>query len=144
MPARGWRRSRATCRKPTLPGAGPSPTLALPTSACKVQRSLSSTRHRAASTISTRSTVTRPTITERSLRAADATTIVVLGTLLAAIADVSAHRRDEYLQAARLAIEPTGIRLELSLTPGIAVADAVLRDIDVDGDHALSAAEQRT
>jgi hypothetical protein len=35
----------------------------------------------------------------------------------------SAHRRDEYLQAARLAIDPDRVELELDLTPGIAVAD---------------------
>jgi hypothetical protein len=56
---------------------------------------------------------------------------------------VSAHRQDEYLHAARIAIEPAGVRVELSLTPGIAVADAVIRDIDVDGNAALSPAEQR-
>ena len=40
-------------------------------------------------------------------------------------------------------IQPAS-RLELSLTPGIAVADAVIRDIDVNGDAVLSPAEQRT
>ena len=38
----------------------------------------------------------------------------------------SAHRRDEYLQAARLAIDPDRVELALDLTPGIAVADVVL------------------
>ena len=58
--------------------------------------------------------------------------------------EVSAHRLDEYLHAARLAIDSTGVRLELSLTPGIAVADAVIRDIDADRDAVLSPAERRT
>ena len=70
---------------------------------------------------------------------------VALVAALAVIAGatVSAHRQDEYLHAARIAIEPSGVRVELSLTPGIAVSDAVIRDIDVDGDARLSSAEQR-
>jgi hypothetical protein len=58
--------------------------------------------------------------------------------------EVSAHRLDEYLQAARLAIDSAGVRLELSLTPGIAVADALVREIDTDGDAVLSQTERRT
>lgn len=57
--------------------------------------------------------------------------------------DVSAHRRDEYLQAARLAVEPDRVELELDLTPGIAVADDVIAEIDLDGDHSLSLQEQQ-
>jgi hypothetical protein len=58
--------------------------------------------------------------------------------------EVSAHRLDEYLHAARLAIDSAGVRLDLRLTPGIAVADAVIRDIDADRDTVLSPAERRT
>ena len=72
----------------------------------------------------------------------------LLGLLAASLpasgTDVSAHRLDEYLHAARLAIDSAGVRLELSLTPGIAVADAVIRDIDADRDAVLSPAERRT
>ena len=68
---------------------------------------------------------------------------LVVALAVTASTTVSAHRQDEYLQAARIAIEPSGVRVELSLTPGIAVADAVIRDIDADGDSALSPAEQR-
>ena len=60
----------------------------------------------------------------------------------AAGAGVSAHRYDEYLHASRIAIGPASVRLEVSLTPGIAVADAVIRDIDTDRDAVLSAAER--
>ena len=71
----------------------------------------------------------------------------LLGILVALLptsgTEVSAHRLDEYLHAARLAIDPAGVRLELSLTPGIAVADAVIRDIDTDRDAVLSQAERR-
>jgi hypothetical protein len=55
----------------------------------------------------------------------------------------SAHRRDECLQAARLGVEPGRLELELDLTPGIAVADAAIADIDRDRDGVLSAVEQR-
>jgi hypothetical protein len=54
----------------------------------------------------------------------------------------SAHRRDEYLQAARLAVEPGRVDLELDLTPGIAVADATIAEIDRDRDQVLSPEER--
>jgi hypothetical protein len=57
---------------------------------------------------------------------------------------MSAHRTDEYLQAARLDIQPTHTRIELDLTPGIAVADAVLAEIDTDRNGSISQAEART
>jgi len=59
------------------------------------------------------------------------------------VARVSAHRRDEYLQAARLAIDPDRVQLELDLTPGIAVAEVVLSEIDSDASRSISAAETR-
>jgi hypothetical protein len=58
-------------------------------------------------------------------------------------AEVSAHRRDEYLQAARLAIDPGRVQIELDLTPGIASAEAILADIDRNRNGSLSAEEQR-
>jgi hypothetical protein len=57
---------------------------------------------------------------------------------------LSAHRRDEYLQAARLAIDPDRVQIALDLTPGIAVAEAVLTAIDRDANMSISAAEART
>lgn len=56
---------------------------------------------------------------------------------------LSAHRLDEVLQAARIAIAPDRASLELDMTPGIAVADGVIADIDRDRDGALSADEKR-
>jgi hypothetical protein len=64
-------------------------------------------------------------------------------TVVSAGAGLSAHRRDQYLQAARLAIDPGVVQIELDLTPGIEVADAVLADIDRDADRTISAAEAR-
>jgi hypothetical protein len=58
-------------------------------------------------------------------------------------AEVSAHRRDEYLQAVRIAIDPGAVHFELDLTPGIELAEAILADIDRNGDGALSQEEQR-
>ena len=53
----------------------------------------------------------------------------------------SAHRRDEYLQAARVAISPDRVEIELDLTPGIAVAERVLAGIDLDGNRSISDSE---
>jgi hypothetical protein len=66
--------------------------------------------------------------------------LALVATLAAGTA-TSAHRRDEYLQAARLAIDPGRVRIELDLTPGISIADAVLKDVDGDRDGSISAAE---
>ena len=57
---------------------------------------------------------------------------------------LSAHRLDEYLQAARLAIDPDRVRVELDLTPGVALAEALLSDIDRNRDGAVSGDERQT
>ena len=69
--------------------------------------------------------------------------MLALTTAIVAVAEVSAHRRDEYLQAARLAIDPGAVELELDLTPGIALAEAIIADIDRNRDLSLSEDEQR-
>lgn len=53
----------------------------------------------------------------------------------------SAHRLDEYLQAARVTIHPTRVVIDLDLTPGIAVAGVVLPDIDRNRDGSISSGE---
>jgi hypothetical protein len=63
--------------------------------------------------------------------------------VLLAGAPASAHRLDEYLQAARIAIEPAAVRVELDLTPGVAVANSVLAELDRDRDGAVSSAEAK-
>jgi hypothetical protein len=67
----------------------------------------------------------------------------VLALALAAIASaaLSAHRLDEYLQAARIGIDPDRVRIELDLTPGIAVADRVMSVIDRDRSGTISVDE---
>jgi hypothetical protein len=52
-----------------------------------------------------------------------------------------AHRLDEYLQATLVTIEPSEIRLQINLTPGVAVAERVLALIDRDRDGMISTNE---
>ncbi len=66
-----------------------------------------------------------------------------LAAMLVATATVSAHRRDEYLQAARIAVQPGSFEIELDLTPGIDVAEAAIATIDRNGDGSFSRDEQR-
>jgi hypothetical protein len=78
------------------------------------------------------------------LRASKRVALSVIAALaLVCSARVSAHRLDEYLQAARIGVGANGVHLEMSLTPGVAVADRVIREIDRDGDGVMSEAEQR-
>ena len=65
--------------------------------------------------------------------------VLGLALVLAGGVALSAHRTDEYLQAARLAIDPARVQIELDLTPGIAMAETILADIDRDRDGSLSA-----
>ena len=58
--------------------------------------------------------------------------------LLAFPSDVFAHRDDQYLQATLVAIEPSGVRLQINLTPGVAVAEQVIAQIDRDRNGAIS------
>jgi hypothetical protein len=62
---------------------------------------------------------------------------------IAASTDLSAHRKDEFLQAARLAVAPGRIELQLDLTPGIAIADDIIADIDDNRDGKLSVNERQ-
>jgi hypothetical protein len=77
---------------------------------------------------------------------ASSTGVLAIGAAIsiALSAGVSAHRLDEYLQTARIAIQPDRVHVELDLTPGVAVADRVVQHIDTDGDGALSDQEQQT
>ena len=64
----------------------------------------------------------------------------VLG-LLAVPSAAFAHQLDEYLQATLVSIEPGSVRLQINLTPGVAIAEQVLAVIDRDRDGAISANE---
>jgi hypothetical protein len=63
--------------------------------------------------------------------------------LLLLPAVVSAHREDEYLQAILVMIEPHAVRLQVNLTPGIAVAERVIKLIDQNGDDEIFPGEAR-
>lgn len=68
------------------------------------------------------------------------------GTLLAAVLlglaiPAQAHRLDEYLQAATIAVAADRVEVQLRLTPGADIADTVITGIDRDGDGAVSEAE---
>jgi hypothetical protein len=54
---------------------------------------------------------------------------------------VLAHQLDEYLQATLVGIEPGAIRLQINLTPGVAVAERVLGLIDQNHDGVISTSE---
>jgi hypothetical protein len=60
------------------------------------------------------------------------------GVLLVLSATASAHRLDEYLQAARVSLTHTRVDLEIDLTPGASVADGIIAMIDRDGDKRIS------
>jgi hypothetical protein len=61
--------------------------------------------------------------------------------LLALPAPAPAHQLDEYLQATLVTIGPKEIRLQINLTPGVAVAAQVLGLIDRNRDGAISTNE---
>jgi hypothetical protein len=77
------------------------------------------------------------------LRSRSAAAILVAAFVLAATGAVSAHRLNEFLQAARIGVEADRIEIDLALTPGEAVATSIAGEIDRDRDGALSDDEQR-
>jgi hypothetical protein len=54
---------------------------------------------------------------------------------------VFGHRLDEYLQATIVTIEPDRVRLQINLTPGVAVSEQVLGMIDRNHDGVISTNE---
>ena len=61
-------------------------------------------------------------------------TALLIGLLLGASASIHAHRLDEYLQAAQVAVSTDRIAITLNLTPGVAIADDIVPRLDQDGD----------
>jgi hypothetical protein len=62
---------------------------------------------------------------------------------LAASFPAGAHTLDQYLQVARISVEPDGVRVELRLTPGAQVADRIFAAADIDGDGEISFPEEQ-
>jgi hypothetical protein len=69
--------------------------------------------------------------------------IVGVAMLLSLPAAASAHRLDEYLEAAILSVESGRVDGSMRLVPGVAVAPAVTSSIDANHDGLLSDAEQQ-
>jgi hypothetical protein len=67
--------------------------------------------------------------------------VAIAGFVVVLSASPSAHRLDEYLQAARISLAPTRVELEIDLTPGASVADGIISLIDRDGDKRISPEE---
>ncbi len=61
--------------------------------------------------------------------------------LLASASTLFAHQLDQYLQATLVVIEPDRVRLQINLTPGVAVAEKVLALVDRDRDGVISTNE---
>ena len=80
-------------------------------------------------------------------RAVDRSAACAAGAVLVASAVAAApayaHRLDEYLQAATIAVSRDRAVVQLRLTPGVAVFPRVFAAIDADGDGVASPAEQR-
>ena len=71
------------------------------------------------------------------------TRIAVVAMLLAIATPAHAHRLDEYLQATLISLGKDRVRVELRLTPGVAVFPRVLAAIDLNRDGVISDVEQR-
>lgn len=56
-------------------------------------------------------------------------------------APVSAHVDDELLQMVYVTLTARGVNVEVQVTPGVLVSDALLRLIDTDGDGVISESE---
>ena len=80
---------------------------------------------------------------ERPSRSSGASAALLVVVEVVLQVTLSAHRRDEYLQAARVALRPDSVAIQLDLTPGIEVADAIIGAIDRDRSGTLSNEEQR-
>src|SRR5713101_2056581 len=143
-PRHGWTRFGPVFPRPTLPGAAPRPRAAPRTSASRDPLSSSSTRRNGEWITSTRSIEIPRTTTERGLRASSGLVVVTaLAMTLVASTDVSAHRTEDHLQAARIGLEPDSVVITLDVTPGIAVAESFIAALDHDHDGSLSTEEQR-
>jgi hypothetical protein len=80
-------------------------------------------------------------LTRHRGKAPETCRLALLLGLLALPSTIFAHRLDEYLQATLVTIEPGEIRLQINLTPGVAVAGQVLTQVDRDRDGLISTNE---
>ena len=69
---------------------------------------------------------------------------LVAAILALAVTPAFAHRLDEYLQGTIISVGKTQLQAQMTLTPGVAVVERVMTDIDADGNGTVSDAEQTT
>jgi len=69
------------------------------------------------------------------------TVLALIGILLIFAPGASAHRLDEYLQATRLSLAANQIGVEIDLTPGVDVAQAIFAMVNTDHDGTISPSE---
>jgi hypothetical protein len=62
--------------------------------------------------------------------------------LLLEVSPADAHREDEYLQATTIEVEKDHVHVELRLTPGTEVFQAIFATIDTNADGVISAGEE--
>jgi hypothetical protein len=67
--------------------------------------------------------------------------VISAAILLLASVSLSAHRLDEYLQAARVNLTHSTVELEIDLSPGATVAETVISLVDADRDNEITAVE---
>ena len=70
--------------------------------------------------------------------------VLTLGLTLVVGTDAWAHRTEDYLQAARIAVEPDRVLITLDLTPGLDVAESFVAALDRDRDGSVSVEEERS
>lgn len=68
---------------------------------------------------------------------------IILLTMLTVSSAAFAHRLNEYLVATTINLSGGKVQLELRLTPGVAVAEEVLKSIDLNSDQIISITEQQ-
>jgi hypothetical protein len=69
--------------------------------------------------------------------------VTAITILLLSVPFASAHRLDEYLQGTILSVDKNRVDAQVTLTPGVAVFPALIADMDMNADGAISEAEQR-
>ena len=69
--------------------------------------------------------------------------VLTLSLTLVVGRDAWAHRTEDYLQAARIAVEPDRVLIALDLTPGLDVAESFIAALDLDRNGSLSVEEER-
>jgi uncharacterized GH25 family protein len=68
-------------------------------------------------------------------------TLLIIWVVLLLAPAAFAHRLNEYLEATTISLSRGKVLLELRLTPGVAIAPDVLKNIDLNRDNRISEAQ---